>query len=112
MAFLVISGVTVKVAEFGRLADERGGGGNRRTINGELRGRSDWVKRQYAATLVALDDAERDAVLAVIDPDNAVVVSGDLLPTVTANVEISGDIPTVRTGDDWYFTIPVTIRES
>lgn len=111
MAFLTIATVDVKVGAFARLTDERGGGGPRRTINGELRGRSDWVKESWGGTLIALDDTERDAVLAVIDPDAAVSVSGDAIgSSISAVVEITGEIAYVRTGADWYYEIPVSVR--
>lgn len=112
MAELIIGGVTVKVAEFRRLPDERGGGGLRRTVNGELRGRSDWVKRAWAADLLALNTTELTTMLAQMDPDVSETVSGDRIgSSITARIEV-GETVHVRTGTTLaYFTVPVTIRE-
>lgn len=114
MAFLNLGPVEVKATTFRRLPDERGGGGLRRSVNGHLRGVSDWVKRGYAGDLLALDDTELAAVLAQANPDLEVTVTGDALPGVaslTARVEVSGDIRYERTGAGWFYHVPVTIRE-
>jgi hypothetical protein len=112
MAALIIGGVTVKVANFRRLPAERGGGGLRRTVNGQLRGRSDWVKRAWAADLIALTSSELTTMLAQMDPDVSETVSGDEIgSSVTARVEV-GEIEHVRVGGAvGYYAAPVTIRE-
>jgi hypothetical protein len=113
MAVLVIDGLTVKATEFRALPDERGGGGNRRTINGDLRGRSDWVRRAWAGTVYAADATELAAVKLACDPDAEVAVSGDAIgSSVTVRAAITGDTPYVRTKDGWYHLVPVSLREA
>lgn len=113
MPFLVLGALTAKATEFRRLADERGGGGLRRTVNGQLRGRSDWVKRGWAGSLLAVDAADLANVLAAANPDTAVLVSGDAIgASVTGRVQVTGDVAYVRERDGWHFVVPVTIREA
>lgn len=112
MPALVIGGVTMKATEFKRLPNERGGGGLRRTLNGDLRGRSDWSKRAWAGSVYAADTTELNAVLAVADPDADVNVSGDAIgATVLSRVAVSGDIPYIRSAGTWYHIIPLSVRE-
>lgn len=114
MATVVLGSLEVRVALDGlrRLPDERGGGGLRRTVNGQLRGRSDWVKGGWSCVLLAIGDAELAAVRAAANPDVSVQVSGSAFPApFWARVEITGDIEHVRTGPGVMYRIPTTIRE-
>lgn len=112
MPALVIGALTVKATEFSRLPDERSGGGLRRTLNGDLRGRSDWMKRAWAGKVYAADTAELAAVLAVANPDADINVSGDAIgATVSSRVVVSGDISFIRSRDTWFHEIPLSIRE-
>jgi hypothetical protein len=111
MAALIIGGLTVKPTTFTRLPDERGGGGFQRTVNGELRGRSDWTKRAWAGALLAEDDTELAAIQAQADPDVSETVSGDLIgSSVTCRV-LLGDIETIRDRTSWYYSVAFTLRE-
>lgn len=114
MSALVIGGVTAKAADFARLPDERGGGGLVRTLSGQLRGRSDWTKRGWSGTLLAEDDTELAALLAVLDPDANVTISGDLIgASVSVRAEVTGDTSYARSvsGGVAYYLVPVALRE-
>lgn len=113
MAALLIDAVEVKAAELRRLPDEKGGGGLRRTVNGDLRGRADWTKLAWAGTLYAEDAAELAAILAAADGETDRTVTGDAIPgTVTAKVSVTGDTPYVRSGATWYFMVPISVRQT
>lgn len=112
MPFLVLDGLTVKATEFARLPDERGGGGLKRTVNGQLRGRSDWVKRGWTGVAYAADAAELTALLAKLNPDNSIAASGDALgESVTVRATVRGEIPYTRSAGAWYFVVPLSLRE-
>jgi hypothetical protein len=115
---LLIAGVQVAVIAFAREPEERGGGGLRRTLNGQLRGRTDWAKRAWSADLVAADAAALAVLLDLTNPDIERAVSGYLLENstwgATVNCRITrGDVVTIRAraSADRYYTLPVTIRE-
>lgn len=111
MPALVIGGVTVKATDFRRLPNETGGGGLRRTVNGQLRGRSDWTKRAWAGSLLALDATELANIQAQADPDVSETVSGDAIgSSVTCRVEL-GDVEYIRDRATWYFSVACTLRE-
>jgi hypothetical protein len=111
--FLNLGSLTgLKATEFRRLPDERGGGGLRRTLNVDLRGRSDWTRRAWAGTVYAADGAEVAAILAAANPDNDVNISGTAIgSTVIVRAQVTGDIPYIRSGNTWYFVVPLTVRE-
>jgi hypothetical protein len=111
MATLIIGGVTARVTGFQELPSERGGGGLRRTVNGQLRGRSDWVKRAWAGTLLARDSAELAALKAQMDPDVDETISGDAVgSSVTVRVQL-GEIDYQKTGSGIVYRMGVTLRE-
>lgn len=111
MPALVIGGITAKPMTWARLPDEKGGAGKRRTVNGHLRGTPTWVKRAWAADLVAVDDIELADLLAVIDTDANIAISGDLPgATYTCGIERS-EVETVRELGGWFYTIPITLRQ-
>jgi hypothetical protein len=111
MPALTFGAVDVKAVRFTRLPDERGAGGLLRTVNGQLRGRANWVKRTWSAELVLVNDSDRNAVLAVLDTDAPFNVSGDLVgSTISCRVE-RGNVETVRELGGWYYTLAVTLRE-
>lgn len=113
MPALQIGTLEVKATDFRILPEERGGGGLRRTVNGQLRGRSDWVKRSWSATLYAEDETELAAIQLRADPDADISVSGDLMGvTVSCRVTISGEVAAVRDGTGAvYYTVPIALRE-
>lgn len=112
MAALKFGTLTVQVLEMNRLPDERGGGGLRRTLNGQLRARTDWVKRAWVGSLRCADATELAAVLAKANPDADVAVSGTVVgASATARVSVAGDTQYVRTATGWFYRVPVSIRE-
>lgn len=112
MPALTIGSVNVKAVTFARLPDERGGGGMRRTLNGDLRGRSDWTRRAWTADLYVADGTELGTLLNAFDPDEDVNVSGDAIgSTVSARVAITGEIVYTPDRAGWYYAVPITIRE-
>jgi hypothetical protein len=112
MPALTLGGVTVKATDLRRLSDERGGGGLRRTVNGDLRGRSDWVRRGWSATLLAENAGEYAAILGAANPDVDTTLGGDMIGTAASvRAHVSGDVQYVRDGLGWYWLIPITARE-
>lgn len=93
MPFLTIGAqVDLSVARFRRLPSERGGGGLRRTIGGQLRGDERWSARNWEAEIIAENDAQAEALYALSDVNANVTVSGDAIgSSVAARIEESGE---------------------
>lgn len=116
MAAFTADGDAFKVerSSFRQLPDRRGGGGLRPTVNGQLRGRSDWVKRGWGATLLALDAAELADIQAMADPDVDRTLAGDLFPSsAVCRVQITGEIAyiPIENGTDFVWSVPITALE-
>ena len=62
-------------------------------------------------SLVAETDVELAAIQAQADPDVDETVSGDAIgSSVICRVQL-GEIEYIRERDEWYFSVPFTIRE-
>jgi hypothetical protein len=114
MSFLTIDGVQLKVSDFRRLPDEKGGGSLRRTLSGKLRGGPSWVARGWAAEVIALTDAEAASIYEKANGTTPRPCSGGLLPeTVTAIVNITGDRYTFQPrNNNWDRVLSLNLRES
>lgn len=110
MPFLTIAGVEVRVTEFERGEDERGGE-MRRTLSGQRRGSPLWVARNWNATALCLTDAEAIALRALADDLTPRVCAGDAFPVpVTCHVQAVGE-PYERQRAEWWRTPRLVLRE-
>jgi hypothetical protein len=112
MAFLVIDGTPVPVADggFERLQDEVGGG-PKRTLSGQRRGEVLWRARSWQAQLVCTTHASAEAIRALCDDVTPRVCSGDALGgEVTCHVSAGGD-PFTRTAQGWMRRPTIVLKE-
>lgn len=114
MPFLTIgTQAGLQVVRFRRLKSERGGGGLRRAIGGQLRGDVQWSARNWQADILCTTDAQADALYAYADTAADVAVSGDATGgAVTARVEEDGDeYEMMDNSGTWHRVISLLIRE-
>lgn len=113
MAYLTISGITVRVSSFRRLEDERSGG-EVRTISGQLRGGPVWTKRAWEVDGFTVNDTDANTIRAAISAHAAVNVAGDAMggATVPCRVRITGDEAFPRNPTTRVRKLSFSIREA